>query len=333
MCIAFFTVSHPGYKLILASNRDEFLHRPTLPAGWHDFAPGPAPCDGSCGAAGAGKGEGRVLSGLDRGKAEGGTWLGVTRDLKVGLLTNVRLTPPKPPIKPLSPPPSRGLLLKTFLSAPLPAPSSSSSSNSTLTYITSHLPSAGDYEGFNLLLFSLSSPTPEVGYFTNRPEPRVDAIGVAEGPRGGGVRGCVGISNSPMGEPWPKVLEGEKRMAESLNAWEKAKAEEGGKQAEKDLVERMFGVLSQSIPINGPEDMLHSTQIPPIKLGADLFLNVDPADTLARWSGTRTSTVVLVKDNGETVFVERDILELDESGEARKGTGERWFEFQGELKA
>jgi len=35
MCLILFAFqSHPGYKLILAANRDEFYHRPTVPAAW-----------------------------------------------------------------------------------------------------------------------------------------------------------------------------------------------------------------------------------------------------------------------------------------------------------
>lgn len=55
---------------ILAANRDEFLDRPTSPAQWHDFD-GAAPKD-------------QVLSGRDLGTAEKGTWLGITKDLRVG---------------------------------------------------------------------------------------------------------------------------------------------------------------------------------------------------------------------------------------------------------
>lgn len=81
---------------ILAFNRDEFLDRPTLPAHWHNFdsSPNLTPTlhkpntfTDSCPNEKKGNDEGaRVLSGLDRGKAEGGTWLGINKDLKVALL-------------------------------------------------------------------------------------------------------------------------------------------------------------------------------------------------------------------------------------------------------
>ncbi|WVQ96970.1 hypothetical protein IAU59_004079 [Kwoniella sp. CBS 9459] len=364
MCISFFTLSQPGYKLILASNRDEFLARPTLPAGWHTFSfpSSPALPDGSKPAAeGEGEGEGWVLSGLDQGKAAGGTWLGITRDLRVGLLTNVRLTPPTPPLAPSPNPPSRGLLLKDFLSPPPPP------HPSVHEYLSSHYESSGQYEGFNLLLFSLGGAKAEVGYLTNRPVPcltdlhipashpaipispshphtigithhaassdtpdqsggdtttstnGVNKVPVSNKNKKNPVRAeCFGISNSPMSEPWPKVQQGEKRMAETLSEWEK-KGE-----GHKELVDRMFALLGQSRPIRSEEDMKSSTSIPLIKLPARAVTDMPtaPEDQQAaaaaakpRYYGTRTATIILVKESGETIFVERDVLRLDEDGE------------------
>lgn len=70
MCLILFAVNeHPEYGLVLAANRDEFLMRPTAPAGhWDD--------------------EAGTLGGRDL-KA-GGTWLGVTRSGRLAAVTNVR---------------------------------------------------------------------------------------------------------------------------------------------------------------------------------------------------------------------------------------------------
>ncbi|WVW80463.1 hypothetical protein I302_102445 [Kwoniella bestiolae CBS 10118] len=311
MCIAFFTLSQPGYKLILASNRDEFLARLTAPAKWHSFSSDDTAEDDW------------VLSGVDKGAANGGTWLGITKDLRVGLLTNVRLTPPTPPLKPSPNPPSRGLLLREFLSAP------PSSAPGVHQYLSSHYPQSGQYEGFNLLLFSLAKPQAEVGYLTNRPVPCLTDLRIpsSHAPPPTQTNGmpaeCFGISNSPMNEPWPKVREGEGRMVDALKEWEKG----GG--GEKELVGRMFGVLSQSIPITTQSDMLSSTTIPLIKIPSTPTTQVD--NEKPRWYGTRTSTVILVKENGETIFVERDVLVLDEKGEPKRGEGERWVEFKADV--
>ena len=147
--------------------------------------------------------------------------------------TNIARIRPAPGVQPLSPPPSRGKLLREFLS---PSPLTSSQLE-TQSYIASHFPTAGDYEGFNLLLFSLS-PERSIGYLTNRPSP--SSLDLTSSLCGGedGQRRCVGLSNSPLDEKWPKVQQGEKNMEKSLREWEEKR------EGEDRLVERMFRVLS-----------------------------------------------------------------------------------------
>ncbi|ODO07557.1 hypothetical protein L198_01136 [Cryptococcus wingfieldii CBS 7118] len=323
MCVTFFTLAQPGFKLILAFNRDEFFDRPTLPADWHNFAPSPT-ANGS-----ATPLTPTVLSGLDRGKAEGGTWLGISRNLKVGLLTNIVRYPAEDGIKPLSPPPSRGKLLREFL---LPSSSSQApSSGDVQSYISSHLPTAGNYEGFNLLLFSLSPslPSPSVGYLTNRPKPaslNLDHLSRKTGED----RGCTGLSNGPLEtvDKWPKVESGEGRMGQTLKEWEE---KEEGVDA---LVERMYDVLSPTIPVHSDDDLLHTTTVQPVKLSPQMTIIPSSASSSSqgRWKGTRTATVILVHDNGKVVYVERDIWELGENGDPQKGNGERRFEFSGDVE-
>jgi len=90
MCIVFYTLAQPGYRLyvlylphiltirILASNRDEYLDRPATPAGWHDF--------GDTTSRGDMSDEAWVLSGRDKSSSVGGTWLGMTSDLRIGVM-------------------------------------------------------------------------------------------------------------------------------------------------------------------------------------------------------------------------------------------------------
>jgi uncharacterized protein with NRDE domain len=115
-----------------------------------------------------------------------------------------------------------------------------------------------EYDGFNLLLFHLHAPghgsgtstagttewgETEVGYLSNRPLPIHSNLHIpntvprlSQGDREG-LGKAFGLSNSPLSEPWPKVVEGEKRMAESLGYWA-ANGEDEGR-----LIERMFGLL------------------------------------------------------------------------------------------
>jgi uncharacterized protein with NRDE domain len=72
MCIAIISTAHPDYAFILLSNRDEVISRPTLPANWWE-----PPLD-------------HVLGGRDLQRAERGTWLGITKQGRVAVLTNFR---------------------------------------------------------------------------------------------------------------------------------------------------------------------------------------------------------------------------------------------------
>jgi len=62
-------MSHPRYRLVVVGNRDEFHDRPTAPLGWWSDHPG-------------------ILAGRDL--RAGGTWLGLARSGRFGLVTNFR---------------------------------------------------------------------------------------------------------------------------------------------------------------------------------------------------------------------------------------------------
>ncbi len=70
MCLLLLAIkAHPNYKLILAANRDEYYDRPTAPAAfWEE-----APC---------------LMAGRDL--RAGGTWLGITKNGRIGAITNYR---------------------------------------------------------------------------------------------------------------------------------------------------------------------------------------------------------------------------------------------------
>lgn len=131
MCIAFILWQcHPCYRLYLASNRDELLSRPTLPAHWWT--------------------EHGILGGKDL--CLGGTWLGCTKNGRLALLTNVR--EPATDSSTLS----RGELTTLFLQ----------SSKSPAEYAEEVFVTGNKYNGFNLLLADLC--TGNMAYVSNRPE-------------------------------------------------------------------------------------------------------------------------------------------------------------------
>jgi uncharacterized protein with NRDE domain len=90
------------------------------------------------------------------------------------------------------------------------------------------------YVGFNLLLFHLHKRADgwgetDAGYLSNRP------TATRTVPTGDS---CRGMSNSPLGDPYPKVTDGEAAMAATLQQ----SAERG--EDDEALLERMMVLLS-----------------------------------------------------------------------------------------
>ena len=161
--------AHPRYALVVAANRDEYHARPAAPAAW-----------------GSDDGFEGVLAGRDL--AAGGTWLGVTRDGRVALVTNVRDGKAQDPAAP-----SRGALVPRLLASPLDEA------------IASLAQDGARYNGFNLLAGDASS----LRWMSNRggAPRRIDA-------------GVHGLSNALLDVPWPKVVRTRERMLEWIAAGE-----------------------------------------------------------------------------------------------------------------
>ena len=123
--------AHPRYRLVVAANRDEFHERPAAAlARW------PAPEN--------------ILAGRDL--RAGGTWLGLDRQRRFGVVTNFRdLQRPQPGA------PSRGELIPRFLTA----------AHAPREFLASLQPQAASYSGFNLLLADQDS----LWYGSNRATP------------------------------------------------------------------------------------------------------------------------------------------------------------------
>ncbi|XP_076956447.1 uncharacterized protein LOC143631632 [Bidens hawaiensis] len=130
MCITVFVwQAHPVYPLVLLSNRDEFLDRPTQTLTWWEG--------------------GQILGGRD--VTAGGTWLASSRDGRMGLITNVReLNSISAAAK------SRGDLPVRFLQ----------SNKKPMEFAEEVANEADQYNGFNLLLADILSNN--MVYVTNR---------------------------------------------------------------------------------------------------------------------------------------------------------------------
>lgn len=139
--------------LLLLANRDEFYARPSQAMHWWNG--------------------GEVLAGRDL--AGGGTWLGLTRSGRVAALTNYR-----DPTNFRADAPSRGALVANFLHGALSAEN----------YLHSILPTAADYNGFNLLVFDGA----QLMGLESR-HARMLALDV----------GIGAVSNADFLSPWPKL--------------------------------------------------------------------------------------------------------------------------------
>ncbi|KAG1727163.1 NRDE protein-domain-containing protein [Suillus paluster] len=271
MCVGFYTLEHPEYALVLCSNRDEYLQRPTDLACFHSFEK----------LEGHSLSEGNVLSGVD--VRAGGTWLGVSRTGKVAFLTNITE-------EYRTYGSSRGDLVASFLS-----------STSLEEDVHSLIPSDAKYAGFNLLLLAPSA----------RGEHDLSFDGTYVTNHGGGgtivvrplsdaERRCGGMSNGIDGkgaETWPKIQHGLHSFKAIMNAVLPSTPE-------KELADNLFELLtwkSSQMP-RARSELRNTIQVGPIQL-----------QEAQEFYGTRLSTVILVKRNGEVLFIERDIWKFVDS--------------------
>lgn len=174
MCLIAFALNmRDDCPLLLASNRDEFWERPTLPlASW--MLPGGI----------------TVYSGRDL--RAGGTWLGFSSSGRVAMLTNVRNGEPN------EAPRSRGELVTRWLAGPLETPDWQALTGEHR---------ADDYGGFNLVLGDVNGC--DWVWLSNRPG-HSDAEGhplpVSGSWHGLTLRpGVYGLSNAGLDTPWPKT--------------------------------------------------------------------------------------------------------------------------------
>jgi uncharacterized protein with NRDE domain len=166
MCLIFLSFqNHPNYNLIIAGNRDEFYSRKTAPANFWEDHP-------------------TILAGRDL--EAGGTWMGVTRNGHVSMLTNFR-DPGN--INPLAP--SRGHLVSDYLKE----------TEQPESYMRVLENNGKAYNGFNLIVGNAN----DLWYYSNY-KSGAEKISA----------GFYGISNHLLETPWPKVIRGKKKLEPAL---------------------------------------------------------------------------------------------------------------------
>lgn len=160
--------AHPRYALVVAANRDEYHERPAAP-----LAKWPAATE--------------LLAGRDL-RAQG-TWLGINRERRFGVVTNFRELQ-----RTRAGAPSRGELVPLYLGG-------GDTGADAAQFLGALCERADEYSGFNLLLRDERS----LWYGSNRATPFARQL----------PPGVYGLSNELLDTPWPKLL----RVRAGFEAW------------------------------------------------------------------------------------------------------------------
>jgi len=236
--------AHARYRLIVAANRDEYHGRESKPLGkW-------PPPDG-------------ILAGRDL--RAGGTWLGMDRARRFGIVTNFReLQRPNPNA------PSRGNLIPDFLRGGADAGA----------FVARLETAASSYSGFNLLLADGLDDAPDGGslwYASNR----------APGFGRQLSSGVYGLSNEFLDSPWPKL----RRVRQRFETWLP--------DARPDTASELFDILSDRVPAGADAELPHTGLSPEWERVLSSPFVRNPV------YGTRCSTVVLLEPSGRLYVAER----------------------------
>ena len=157
-------------------------------------------------------------------------------------------------------------------------------------YLDRLAPSADRYNGFNLIV----GDAEETGYFSNR-EGAVRMLGP----------GVYGLSNHLLDTPWPKVEQGKALLEEHLS---------------RDEIDAEALLVALNNPTQAPDAALPDTGV-----GLAWERALSPLFIQSPDYGTRASTVLLIRHDGEVTFAERT-FQAGEPGETKRYAFEAVFE-------
>ncbi|MCJ1403232.1 hypothetical protein MMC11_006455 [Xylographa trunciseda] len=305
MCIALISTAHPKYALILIDNRDEYMNRPTSKADWWDPP------------------NQHVLGARDLQREVHGTWLGVTKDGRVAVLTNFR-----DDVGLIHGSRSRGAMVNAYLTGPTEDMLKTEDFVSELINENNVL----GVGGFSLICGRIGEPLAVVSNRTSSSE-GIAWIATEKGQ-------TVGLSNAAFSDKsWPKVLTGEILMKTAIA---KAVSEDFD---EDQLIQEMLALLStDTLPrLNDSEKEEPWTSI--LKyLRLSIFVPLVEGQTTEGLSadeiaaaktdnpiiisgpesgmyGTQQQSVLLFDHNGQCTFFERSVC-------GEKDSRDRKFKFQ-----
>lgn len=305
-------------SLLWLRAHQEFLARPTAPANWW-VSPNE-----------------NVLGGRDLQRKEQGTWLGITKQGRIAVLTNFR---EEGVIKPEAR--SRGAMVNAFLTQP------PQSSDGTEKFIHDLVEDEGlkGVGGFSLVCGKVGEP---LAVISNRTPNVKDTAWIAKG------KGeTIGLSNAAFADrSWQKIFRGEVLLSSAI------KQNMSEQRSEASFIKDLFHILDDDTLPRKPKDypwdsyvqeLRKSIFIPPIggegaeeskaedlaAAKSDQHVSVNNAIKAAETKhdlngvyGTQKQTVVLVDLRGRVTFVERTLY--DATGKAMvapNGERDRAFQF------
>lgn len=328
MCIALISTAHPAYSLIIIDNRDvcdpfrncqncllltmsqEYLQRPTSSVDWW---PDPASF---------------VLGSRDMAREDHGTWMGVTKQGKIAVLTNFREDHCAQAVGVQS----RGRIVNSWLTGP------PEECQTTLDFVQKMVasPTTKQVGGFSLLCGRVNEP---LAIVSNR-STHLDQITWVATEK----NQTRGLSNTRFDDrTWPKILNGEKLMERAIE--DHAQTHED----EEALLQRLLGVLStDSLPRLPPGtdveeyiNHLRKSIFVPV-LGQEDGTNPAAGKAAARVEdemkeprgqhymsgpyGTQKQTILLARPDGRVRYFERTLYDQNATA-VPIGTGDRSFEF------
>lgn len=295
MCILLCTTSHPDYAFILGSNRDEFFCRPTKGASFINDD---------------------ILMPIDMAREEHGTWIGVTKSGRICVLVNYRenIYPCQMGVI------SRGLISRDFLESNLdPLLWADNIKKRTNNF--------ANIGGFSLLFGELkpcnkNNLSLSLYVISNRSDNVINPFQESKLNSSMKTAKILGLSNSSIFNPWPKVTKGEELMHDLID--------DNVKRDKNEIIDKMFEIMKdQYIGFNrttttttnnnnNKNSLLMSESLRNL-VPQSIFvprltndLNLDIKKFQGNYYGTRTQTVIVMTHSGELTYIERNIADEDD---------------------
>ncbi|XP_013414756.1 transport and Golgi organization 2 homolog [Lingula anatina] len=264
MCILFLYInpssSGQGYDIILASNRDEFFNRPTKLADFWDDAP-------DC------------IGGIDLMPGRGsGTWLGLSKAGKIGILLNILQKDLDPQAK------GRGYIVRDFIKGNV-------SSQEHLAMVQKDTKMVA-YNQFNIILLEKrdNGKCCKVMLYDNVRGCDPEEIGP----------GFLAAGNSTIDQPWKKVEAGKKKFQSIVS-------ENNSLSCKDQLMKELMALLNDETrnfpdPILEKQGAHYSTEV--LEQRSAIYVKIPSMDY-----GTRTNTIILIDGQGNCTYLERTLKE------------------------